>query len=281
MTVTQRFVCGLAATASLLVVGSVAYAQYSPRVEAFVEDSAGQASVTVNVGTTLLWRLRIVAESSTSNLGLAGCAFEIRQQTGPAALNVAVPAVRDSAIAMLDRPLGFATLDPSGTASGFGGYAVANQFGGQDLVSIGGSMNTTGVALPSSAGIGTSSVVVPGLALAPSGQIIVSGTAATPLRVGFYTLGVGRSHVNVLSDIASEGSASGVLVAEVGTTPLSIVLFCQADFNGVGGLTVQDVFDFLAAFFAMDPRADFNGVGGVTVQDVFDFLTAWFTGCEF
>ena len=28
-----------------------------------------------------------------------------------------------------------------------------------------------------------------------------------------------------------------------------------------------------------DPRADFNGVGGVTVQDIFDFLAAWFMGC--
>jgi hypothetical protein len=28
-----------------------------------------------------------------------------------------------------------------------------------------------------------------------------------------------------------------------------------------------------------DPRADVNHVGGVTVQDIFDFLAAYFTGC--
>lgn len=54
---------------------------------------------------------------------------------------------------------------------------------------------------------------------------------------------------------------------------------CRADFNGIGGLTVQDVFDFLIAWFAGNPSANFNGAGGVTVQDVFDFLTAWFAGC--
>jgi len=54
---------------------------------------------------------------------------------------------------------------------------------------------------------------------------------------------------------------------------------CPADFNGVGGLTVQDIYDFLEAFFGGDARADFNAAGGVSVQDVFDFLAAYFEGC--
>ncbi len=54
---------------------------------------------------------------------------------------------------------------------------------------------------------------------------------------------------------------------------------CPADFNGVGGVTVQDIFDYLEAWFANNPLANFNGVDGVTVQDIFDFLTAWFGGC--
>jgi hypothetical protein len=54
---------------------------------------------------------------------------------------------------------------------------------------------------------------------------------------------------------------------------------CPADFNGAGGVSVQDIFDFLAAYFGGDPRADFNHVGGISVQDIFDFLTAYFTGC--
>ena len=54
---------------------------------------------------------------------------------------------------------------------------------------------------------------------------------------------------------------------------------CPADFNHNGHVTVQDIFDFLAAWFAHDCHADFNGVSGVTVQDIFDFLAAWFSGC--
>jgi hypothetical protein len=54
---------------------------------------------------------------------------------------------------------------------------------------------------------------------------------------------------------------------------------CPADFNGIDGPTVADIFDFLNAWFAGDPRTDFNGVDGITVQDIFDFLNAWFVGC--
>ena len=44
-------------------------------------------------------------------------------------------------------------------------------------------------------------------------------------------------------------------------------------------LTVNDIFDFLAAWFAGNPNADFNGIGGTNIQDIFDFLAAWFAGC--
>ena len=54
---------------------------------------------------------------------------------------------------------------------------------------------------------------------------------------------------------------------------------CAADFNCDGHVNVQDIFDFLSAWFAGDPRADFNGVNGIGVQDIFDFLSAWFAGC--
>lgn len=75
--------------------------------------------------------------------------------------------------------------------------------------------------------------------------------------------------------------------SEIGVTtsaPRLTVVFtppvaCAADFNGVGGLSVQDIFDFLTAWFAGEPAADFNDAGGVTVQDLFDYLSAYFTGC--
>jgi hypothetical protein len=59
----------------------------------------------------------------------------------------------------------------------------------------------------------------------------------------------------------------------------SVCITCRADFNGVNGLTVQDLFDFLAGYFGGDARTDFNGSGSISVQDIFDFLAAFFTGC--
>ncbi|MFN7022555.1 MAG: GC-type dockerin domain-anchored protein, partial [Phycisphaerales bacterium] len=54
---------------------------------------------------------------------------------------------------------------------------------------------------------------------------------------------------------------------------------CKADFNQSGTLTVQDIFDFLAAYFAGNLCADINESGTLTVQDIFNFLAAYFAGC--
>ncbi len=53
---------------------------------------------------------------------------------------------------------------------------------------------------------------------------------------------------------------------------------CMADFNQDSTLAVEDIFDFLNAWFAGSASADING-GGLAVQDIFDYLNAWFSGC--
>jgi hypothetical protein len=60
---------------------------------------------------------------------------------------------------------------------------------------------------------------------------------------------------------------------------LNVAWSGAADFNHSGIVSVQDIFDFLAAYFANDPRADINGSGLISVQDIFDFLAAYFAGC--
>lgn len=64
-----------------------------------------------------------------------------------------------------------------------------------------------------------------------------------------------------------------------GSTPseYAALFMCPGDFNCSGTVTVQDIFDFLSAYFGGDPLADFNGVGGTTVQDLFDYLAAYFS----
>ncbi len=54
---------------------------------------------------------------------------------------------------------------------------------------------------------------------------------------------------------------------------------CAADFDGNGTREVPDIFAFLSAWFAQDPRADIDGVPGIGVPDIFAFLSLWFAGC--
>jgi hypothetical protein len=96
-----------------------------------------------------------------------------------------------------------------------------------------------------------------GLALAADGRTAI--------------IGAGKSRANVSLAIFPIG------MAEV--FDLCSPTACPADFNATGLLTIQDIFDFLNAWLAADPRADFNGVDGLNTQDVIDFLSAWLTGC--
>jgi hypothetical protein len=85
--------------------------------------------------------------------------------------------------------------------------------------------------------------------------------------------------------LRSAASCAGANQAFVGLgtscTPYSTTVpCCRADFNKSGGSpTVQDIFDFLAAYFAGDLCTDAGDGGTVSVQDIFDFLAAYFVGC--
>ncbi len=54
---------------------------------------------------------------------------------------------------------------------------------------------------------------------------------------------------------------------------------CIADFNGDQAQNVQDIFDFLSAWFMNHPKADISGNSATDVQDIFSFLNIWFQGC--
>jgi len=57
------------------------------------------------------------------------------------------------------------------------------------------------------------------------------------------------------------------------------VTLCTADFNDDTFVNSQDVFDFLSAFFPLQPSADINHDGFINSQDFFDFIAAFFAGC--
>lgn len=54
---------------------------------------------------------------------------------------------------------------------------------------------------------------------------------------------------------------------------------CPADFDQDTHTTIGDIFAYLDAWFARDPRSDINMDGAANVQDIFDFLAGWFAGC--
>ena len=113
-----------------------------------------------------------------------------------------------------------------------------------------------------------------------------------------YTGAFNGSTWHRLDKLGSNGNT--VYTLEAGDTPDSSVLVgvsfafidaaapsrnlarlgaCLADFNCSGAVTVQDIFDFLSAYFASDSAADINASGAVSVQDIFDYLAAYFAGC--
>jgi hypothetical protein len=76
---------------------------------------------------------------------------------------------------------------------------------------------------------------------------------------------------------AGSGSASRSqgYMGHLNLTPAT----CPADYNGMNGVDLLDIFAFLTDWFAGAPRADFNGQNGVDLLDIFAFLQAWFAGC--
>lgn len=76
---------------------------------------------------------------------------------------------------------------------------------------------------------------------------------------------------------AASGKGKPIAMTEA---TLSLLPACAADFNHSGAITVQDLFDYLTAWFSGSPTADFNHSASITIQDLFDYLGAWFEGCD-
>jgi hypothetical protein len=84
--------------------------------------------------------------------------------------------------------------------------------------------------------------------------------------------------------IAADDFSGRINGSRVGKTALEVAkryfqgrVSCPGNWNGVNGVSIQDLFDFLADYFA--GNADMNLDGTTSVQDIFDFLMAWFAGC--
>ncbi|MCC6321839.1 MAG: hypothetical protein IT438_10450 [Phycisphaerales bacterium] len=103
-----------------------------------------------------------------------------------------------------------------------------------------------------------------------------------PLTPGPRFFGLGTASLGIQPLLASDAGTYDCIVAnDCGSTTsaAAALAICIGDANCSGIVSPQDLFDFLALYFASDPRADVNASGTLTVQDLFDFLAAYFTPC--
>jgi hypothetical protein len=134
-----------------------------------------------------------------------------------------------------------------------------------------------------------------GACCAPDGTCVVSSAEEC---IGTYQgndtvcdpnpcpLPLGACCVGVACSQTTEGDcaiAGGVWIGEglpCLDEPGNLVTCCPANFDGANGLTPADIFTFLNAYFAQDPRSDFNNDGDRTPADIFAFLNAFFARCD-
>jgi hypothetical protein len=124
-------------------------------------------------------------------------------------------------------------------------------------------------------------MAVQGIWLREGTPISLGGRISETVGNGTYP-GLIRSVLRVTAPSSADlGTYTFSLSNACGATATSVavVQVCMADFNCSGFVSVQDIFDMLAAYFSGDSRADFNGSGTISVQDIFDLLAAFFAGC--
>lgn len=112
------------------------------------------------------------------------------------------------------------------------------------------------------------------------GDASACGTMACPQPTGVCCIGA-VCLIVLPADCVSPGAAVGALWVGGNQCNASATVngpCCRADFNKSGTVTVQDIFDYLNAWFAGSPFTHLAAPGQATIQDIFDFLTAWFAG---
>lgn len=134
-------------------------------------------------------------------------------------------------------------------------------------------------ACSGSIGIGIAS----GYAFIPNNPILYQWRKnGTPVVGGLRINNVQSPTLSFTSIWASDqGSYDCVVSAPCGSTtstPVQIVV-CISDFNCSGRETIQDIYEFIGAWFSLSPRADMDSNGGLSFQDVLVFMDSWFRTC--
>jgi hypothetical protein len=115
-----------------------------------------------------------------------------------------------------------------------------------------------------------------------SGVYQGDATVCTPNPCAALAMGACCSGATCTARMASACTGPNTIYAGDNTTCNPSGNFttpcCLADFNRVGGITIQDLLDFVAAYFQGDLSADFNGTGNLTPEDIFAYMAVYFAG---
>jgi methionine-rich copper-binding protein CopC len=154
-------------------------------------------------------------------------------------------------------------------------------------------VNVTAGAIGVSRVVGTATSSVPFTLSYDPQTFVATLSFASSLSAGTYNIAIADSVYNVAA-----GSTNGALDGELSSNSIAALPSgngraggslafsfsvntppCVADFNQDGSRTIDDVFIYINAWFANDPRADINNDGTRTIDDIFVFINLWFAGC--
>jgi hypothetical protein len=181
----------------------------------------------------------------------------------------------------------------------FSANAAPNQTGPVAHMALDGATVLDSCIIPSGAPAGSNVVAsrifaLDALFADPLGSDGQPGTIDDHLRLRFNSPGIdaGNTAEYLAFPIAPAFDAAGASrrtdapATDVGVGPAPVIdigafeyQLCPGDFNFNGTVSVQDVFDFLSAFFLNDPRSDVDGQVGINVGDVLTFVQRWFRPC--
>lgn len=105
--------------------------------------------------------------------------------------------------------------------------------------------------------------------------VFTSSLSALPDAIGACCTGTDCTVV-AYSQCHASFAGQGVVCG----LPGNPVACCPANFNGQNGVTVQDIFDYLGAWFVGSPDAVFLDNATSWNAQLYAFLNAWFAGCH-
>jgi hypothetical protein len=115
-----------------------------------------------------------------------------------------------------------------------------------------------------------------------TGDLLVATSAKVPAGWSPCSVRVNGTPVAYQWDaVARRLTVNPFVLAENGASDLVVLsrVGNLVEFNQDGQKSPADIFAFLTAYFANDPRADFDGNGSRQPADIFAFLTAYFSSC--